>query len=63
MQGAILFKGPEGDWRPGCAPTQGGDVTVDLEGKLVTDRDVGLDRAKILVKGAVVNRDGKVLRS
>ena len=36
------------------------DLTVDLTGKLVTDRDLGLDRAKVMVKGAVLTKEGKV---
>ena len=36
------------------------DITVDLAGQVVTYHDLGLDRAKVLVKGAVVDRDGKV---
>ena len=36
------------------------DITVDLAGQVVTYHDLGLDRAKVLVKGAMVDRDGKV---
>ena len=57
--GTIAFAGPKtlaNDW----VAVEGGDVTVDLAGKLVTDRDLGLDRAKVMVKGAVLNTDGKV---
>ena len=58
-KGAIAFSAPKtlgNDW----VAVKGRDVTVDLAGKLVTDQDLGLDRAKVMVKGAVVNKDGKV---
>ena len=58
--GTIAFSGPKtlaNDW----AFVKGEDVTVDLTGKLVTEKDLGLDKRRVKVRGAVVDDNGKVV--
>ena len=58
--GTIAFSAPKtlaNDW----AFVKGKDVTVDLTGKLVTEKDLGLDKMRVKVRGAIVDDNGKVV--
>ena len=58
--GTILFEGPEVKRKPSTAEEKPKDIPVDLDGKIVSLRDLGLDKAKVMVKGAIITPDGKV---
>ena len=58
--GSIAFAGPRHLGKDKASPKPP-EVTVDLTGKLVDADDLGLNKTKVKVKGAVVDDKGKVL--
>ena len=58
--GGVAFAGPRHLSKDTALPKPP-EVTVDLTGKLVDANDLGLNKRKIKVKGAVLDANGKVL--
>ena len=62
-EGTILFEGPEVKKKASPDKEKPKDIPVDLDGQVVSLRDLGLDKAKVMVKGAIITKDGKVIGS